>query len=102
MIKNILTSSRSISVDFGVLFARVCVGAYFIFHGHELFYTNAMESFASYLSNDLHFPMPLLMAYLRTGAELFGGIMILFGLLTRIGSFLIMFTILAATFTIRN
>ena len=32
------------------------------------------EEFADWLGNDLHFPMPLLMAYLRTGAELFGGI----------------------------
>jgi putative oxidoreductase len=99
MKKSILTSSQSISVDFGALIARIVVGIYFILHGHELFDSKAMEGFAGYLSKDLHFPMPLLMAYLRTGAELFGGIMIVLGLFTRIGSFLIMFTMLVATFT---
>ena len=43
--------------------------------------------------------MPLLMAYLRTGAELFGGIMLFLGLFTRIGAFFIAFTMLVAAFT---
>lgn len=98
-LKTILTNTHPISVDLGSLVARIVVGSYFIMHGHELFDTKAMEGFAGYLSNDLHFPYPTLMAYLRTGSEFFGGIMILLGLFTRIGSFLIMITMLVAAFT---
>jgi len=58
-----------------------------------------MQNFADWLQKDLHFPHPLLMAYLRTGAELFGGIMLVLGLFTRIGAFLIMFTMFVAFFT---
>lgn len=96
--KKIITNAAPISVNaIGIL--RIIVGLYFIKHGHEFFDKNAMKGFADYLQKDLGFPTPLLMAYLRTGAELFGGIMLVFGLFTRIGAFLIMITMLVATFT---
>jgi putative oxidoreductase len=82
-----------------IVIVRIIVGGYFIMHGHEFFNSKAMQGFADYLKNDLHFPLPALMAYLRTGAELFGGIMVLLGLFTRIGAFLIMITMLVAAFT---
>ena len=82
-----------------ILVLRVVMGVLFINHGHELFDSKAMQNFADWLQKDLHFPQPLLMAYLRTGAELFGGIMLLLGLFTRIGAFLIMFTMFVAFFT---
>jgi putative oxidoreductase len=82
-----------------ILIVRIIVGVYFIIHGHEFFNTKAMQGFATYLKNDLHFPLPTSFAYLRTGAELFGGIMILLGLFTRVGAFLIMITMLVASFT---
>jgi putative oxidoreductase len=97
-LKQFFIGYQPITIDMVVLL-RVLVGIYFINHGKELFNAKAMEGFASYLENDLHFPMPLLMAYLRTGAELFGGIMLLLGLFTRLGAFLIMITMLVATFT---
>jgi putative oxidoreductase len=89
---------NSISLN-AILLVRIIVGSYFIMHGHELFNTKAMLGFAGYLKNDLHFPLPIFMAYLRTAAELFGGIMILLGLFTRVGAFLIMITMLVAAFT---
>ncbi|KOY84411.1 hypothetical protein AD998_20615 [bacterium 336/3] len=98
-LKNFLLSSTPFSIDSGILIVRLVVGIYFILHGHQLFNSKAMEGFANYLSKNLYFPLPLLMAYLRTGAELFGGIMLVLGLLTRLGAFLIMFTMLVATFT---
>lgn len=82
-----------------ILALRVTMGVLFINHGHELFDSKAMQNFADWLQKDLHFPQPLLMAYLRTGAELFGGIMLLLGLFTRVGAFLIMFTMFVAFFT---
>ncbi len=82
-----------------ILALRVTMGVLFINHGHELFDSKAMQNFADWLQKDLHFPQPLLMAYLRTAAELFGGIMLLLGLFTRVGAFLIMFTMFVAFFT---
>lgn len=96
--KKILVNPHPISIN-AIVIARVIVGLYFIMHGHELFNTKAMQGFAGYLQKDLGFPAPLFMAYLRTGAELFGGIMLVLGLFTRIGAFLIMVTMLVATFT---
>ena len=58
-----------------------------------------MQNFADWLQKDLHFPHPLLIAYLRTGAELFGGIVLVLSLFTRIGEFLIMFTMFVAFFS---
>ncbi|HEU4495876.1 MAG TPA: DoxX family protein [Flavobacterium sp.] len=98
-LKSFFTGTAPLALDSGILIARVVVGTYFILHGHELFNATAMEGFAGYLSKDLHFPYPLLMAYLRTAAELFGGIMLILGLFTRLGALLIMFTMLVATFT---
>jgi putative oxidoreductase len=98
-LKSFFVITTPLALDGGILLARIVVGTYFILHGHELFNPKAIEGFAGYLSKDLHFPYPLLMAYLRTGAELFGGIMLVLGLFTRLGAFLIMFTMLVATFT---
>ncbi|MFM2267712.1 MAG: hypothetical protein RL757_1153 [Bacteroidota bacterium] len=92
-----LMNPNPISVDL-ILIARIVVGGFFIWHGRELFSGQAMNGFASYLEK-LGFPQTLLMAYLRTGAELFGGIMLVLGLFTRLGAFLIMFTMLVAVFT---
>jgi putative oxidoreductase len=89
---------QPISVDMVVLL-RMLVGIYFIYHGRDFFNEKAIQGFAGYLENDLHFPLPLFMAYLRTGGELFGGIMLLLGLFTRLGAFLIMVTMLVATIT---
>jgi putative oxidoreductase len=97
-ILKMLTNPNPLSIDW-ILIARVVVGGYFIMHGKGLFDAGAMQGFSKYLENDLHFPMPMLMAYLRTGAELFGGIMLILGIFTRLGAFLIMFTMLVATFT---
>jgi putative oxidoreductase len=97
MLKQII-NPNPISLN-AIVIVRIIVGSYFIMHGHELFNAKAMQGFADYLKNDLHFPLPTLMAYLRTGAELFGGIMVLLGLFTRIGTFLIMITMLVAAFT---
>lgn len=85
-----------------LLLLRLLMGILFINHGHELFNKAAMLDFADWLDKDLHFPQPLFMAYLRTGAELFGGIMLVLGLCTRLGALLIMITMLVAAFTAGN
>ena len=96
--KKLLMNPNPVSIN-AIAIARIIVGCYFILHGHELFDSKAMQGFAGYLKKDLGFPYPMLMAYLRTGAELFGGIMLVLGVFTRLGAFLIMFTMLVAAFT---
>ena len=83
-----------------IVIIRVVMGMLFIYHGRQLFDSKAMAGFATWLDKDLHFPFPLLMAYLRTGAEFFGGIMLILGLFTRLASFLICFTMLVAGFVV--
>ncbi len=68
---------------YDIVIIRVVMGMLFIYHGRELFDSKAMAGFAAWLDKDLHFPLPLLMAYLRTGAEFFGGIRLIIGLFTR-------------------
>lgn len=82
-----------------ILALRIIMGILFINHSYELFDSKAMQKLAEWFQKDLHFPQPLLMAYLRTGAEFFGGIMLILGLFTRIGAFFIMITMLVAFFT---
>jgi uncharacterized membrane protein YphA (DoxX/SURF4 family) len=55
--------------------------------------------FQKWFGNDLHFPMPVLMAFLAKGAELSGGFFILLGLFTRPAASVIAFTMLVATLT---
>jgi putative oxidoreductase len=63
--------------------------------------TNPKERifFEKWFGQELHFPMPLLMAFLAKGAEVTGAILVFFGLFTRVGAALIAFTMLVATLT---
>ncbi len=64
-----------------------------IFHPHERAF------FIKWFGDELHFPMPLTMAFLAKGSELLGGILVIPGLFTRPASGLIAFTMLVATLT---
>jgi uncharacterized membrane protein YphA (DoxX/SURF4 family) len=55
--------------------------------------------FEKWFGTELHFPLPLAMAFLAKGSELSGAILIFFGLFTRPGASLIAFTMLVATLT---
>jgi uncharacterized membrane protein YphA (DoxX/SURF4 family) len=57
------------------------------------------DFFEHWFGKELHFPIPLFMAFLAKGGEFFGGILVLTGLFTRVGAFLIAFTMLVATLT---
>ena len=98
-LQKLLSGSEPLTQNY-IVIIRVVMGMLFIYHGRELFDVKAMAGFAAWLDKDLHFPLPLLMAYLRTGAEFFGGIMLILGLFTRLASFLICFTMLVAGFVV--
>ena len=54
-----------------------------VFHGWEVFDSDKMNGYSKWLS-DLHFPAPVLMAYLGKGSEFAGGVFLTLGLLTRL------------------
>ena len=64
-----------------------------------LFHPAERAFFIKWFGEELHFPFPLLMAFLAKGSEMTGGIFVLFGLLTRPAAALIAFTMLVATLT---
>lgn len=84
-------------VDF-LFILRIWLGFMLILHSYDTFLGNNVHEFAKYLSEKHHFPMPLLMAYLAKGCELLGGLLVVVGLLTRLGAVLIMLPLLVATF----
>ena len=64
-----------------------------IFHPQERIF------FEKWFGDELHFPQPLVMAFLAKGAELSGGVFLLFGLFTKPSASLIAFTMFVATIT---
>ena len=77
---------------------RLCNASYssvvdIIFHPKERAF------FEKWFGEELHFPMPLVMAFLAKGSELLGGILITIGLFTRASSLLVAFTMMVATLT---
>jgi uncharacterized membrane protein YphA (DoxX/SURF4 family) len=55
--------------------------------------------FRKWFGNELHFPLPVVMAFLAKSIELFGGILVAVGLFTRPVAMLIAFTMFIATIT---
>lgn len=64
-----------------------------------IFHPQERAFFEKWFGDELHFPLPLLMAFLAKSAELSGGIFLLSGLFTKISASLIAFTMLVATIT---
>ena len=62
-----------------------------------IFRPNERPFFIKWFGQELHFPFPLLMAFLAKGSELSGGILVFLGLFTRPAASLIAFTMLVAT-----
>jgi putative oxidoreductase len=62
-----------------------------IFHPQERVF------FETWFGKELHFPMPVAMAFLAKGAEVSGGAFVFLGLFTRIAASVIAFTMLVAT-----
>ncbi len=62
-----------------------------------IFHPGERAFFIKWFGDELHFPMPLTMAFLAKGSELLGGMLVIPGLFTRPASLLIAFTMLVAT-----
>jgi uncharacterized membrane protein YphA (DoxX/SURF4 family) len=64
-----------------------------------IFHPKERPFFEKWFGEELHFPIPLAMAFLAKGAELTGSIFVFVGLFTRPAASLIAFTMLVATLT---
>ena|SRR5690242_1118298 len=64
-----------------------------------IFHPEERPFFIKWFGDELHFPMPLFMAFLAKGAELSGGLFLLTGLFSRVAASLIAFTMFIATIT---
>jgi uncharacterized membrane protein YphA (DoxX/SURF4 family) len=80
-----------------LLCLRIWLGAIMIYNGRFIF-TYAQDTFwHDYFKNIIHFPFPDFMFYAAKGIEFFGGLFLLFGLLTRISAAFLASTMLVAT-----
>jgi putative oxidoreductase len=64
-----------------------------------IFHPKERAFFEKWFGEELHFPLPLVMAFLAKGSELAGGIFLFTGLFTRASASLIAFTMSVATLT---
>lgn len=62
-----------------------------IFHPEERVF------FENWFGKELHFPIPVVMAFIAKGAEVSGGVFVFTGLFTRVAASVIAFTMLVAT-----
>jgi uncharacterized membrane protein YphA (DoxX/SURF4 family) len=90
--------------DFLLLLIRIWLGYRMFTASYSsvigiIFHPRERPFFIKWFGEELHFPMPLLMAFLAKGAELTGGILVFAGLFTRAAAMLIAFTMLIATLT---
>jgi uncharacterized membrane protein YphA (DoxX/SURF4 family) len=94
-------NSRFAGWDIILLVLRLWLGYQMMKNGKYIFQMPFSEEyrkfFESWFGNTLHIPFPLTMAYLAKGAEFFGGLLVFLGLFTRVGAFLIAFTMAVAT-----
>lgn len=62
-----------------------------------LHFSENREFFQHWFGDELGFPVPVFMAFLAKGTEFAGGILVCFGLFTRVSSSMIAFVMLIAT-----
>jgi len=62
-----------------------------------IFHPNKRAFFEDWFGKELHFPIPVVMAFIAKGAELTGGIFVFTGLFTRLAAFVIAFTMFIST-----
>jgi len=80
MIKTFLTPKRT---DLGLTFLRIVTGLVFAAHGYQKFFTMGIPGVTGFFTQ-VGAPMPHVSAILVASIELFGGIALILGLLTRL------------------
>jgi putative oxidoreductase len=62
-----------------------------------IFHPKERVFFENWFGKELHFPIPVVMAFIAKGAEVSGGVFVFTGLFTRVAASVIAFTMLVAT-----
>ncbi|NRF38026.1 DoxX family protein [Pedobacter foliorum] len=99
MLKTLLTS-KALFENWLVLI-RVISGLLIFVHGLGTFNKGHMDGNVAWLT-DIHFPAPVLMAYIGKGAELIGGILLMLGLFTRIAALILIIDMLVISTVLGN
>lgn len=91
--------------DAGLLAIRSMVGIVFLYHGSQKlfgwFAGPGIHGFAGFLSSQ-GMPLPTLNAYLAGSAEFFGGLLLLTGILARLASIPVAFSMLVAVLLVHR
>src|SRR5947209_229457 len=99
-----MRNNQSQLLQFVLLFIRIWLGYRMITASFSsvtgiLTSPSEREFFTKWFGSELHFPFPLVMAFLAKGSELVGGIFVLIGLFTKKAAGLIAITMFIATIT---
>jgi uncharacterized membrane protein YphA (DoxX/SURF4 family) len=89
--------SKGIWYQPGISLVRIVTGLFLVYHGVEVFNPKLMNDYAKWLT-DLHFPSPLVMAYIGKSTELIAGCCITIGLFTRLMIWPMIFLMLTICF----
>jgi putative oxidoreductase len=90
---------RKWNFDLAVLLMRIGVGLVFIPHGYsKVFGKGGVAAFAADLPG---YHVPAFLGYIAAYAEMFGAILLIVGLLTRVDAFLLACTMAVATFLVQ-
>lgn len=86
---------------FAPLVVRVIVGIIMAAHGWQKLTEFGPSNFGEQVLGGLGVPLPVLMAYVVTLVELFGGILLILGLLSRLAAFLLTIDLVVAILLVK-
>ena len=96
------TNVTSKELDYALLSVRIATGVFFVVHGYAKFFGEmGLAGFAGMLTK-LGFPMADIFSFLVAFAELFGGIAILLGVMTRFWAFWLTVIAFVAWWTVKG
>ncbi len=79
-----------------LLAIRIAVGVFFVVHGYQKFFEMGLDQFSGMIGGMMGWPLPMVFAFLVAFAELFGGLALILGFLTRFSAFWLSIIILVA------
>ena len=93
---NMLLSPSPFAFEKGIAIVRIIIGALLIYHGQEVFNPEIMNGYLQW--DTFKNPGSKFMVYAGKSSELISGLLLFFGLLTRVGAVIAMGTLSYVTF----
>ncbi|PVD52671.1 DoxX family protein [Terrimonas sp.] len=94
-------SPDSCMMQEGLTFIRIIIGLLMVYHGWEVFDKAKMVEYAKWERFN-SYAAPAVMVYIGKGAELISGVLLAFGLFTRIAAVILIITMLYICFKVGN